>query len=133
MMEYEEYEASRGVSASAGFFILLGLVGAGLVIGADVGASRDRQSGAGNGHAFEPPCGEELFVVVAPERWRLQWCRGRPQYVVERRVVVCEQFPMLGIVSTTSDTVRSAPKHSTGRARSATSCRSISERFVSGA
>lgn len=37
MMEYEEYEASRGVSPSAGFFILLGLVGAGLVIGGIVG------------------------------------------------------------------------------------------------
>jgi uncharacterized protein len=37
MMEYEEYEASRGITASAGFFILLGLVGAGLVIGTIAG------------------------------------------------------------------------------------------------
>ena len=37
MMEYEEYEASRGVSPSAGFFILLGLVGAGLVLGGIIG------------------------------------------------------------------------------------------------
>ena len=32
MLEYEEYEA-QGISPSAGFFILLGLIGAGLVVG----------------------------------------------------------------------------------------------------
>jgi uncharacterized protein len=36
MMDYEEYEAKR-ISPSAGFFILMGLLGAGLVIGGMIG------------------------------------------------------------------------------------------------